>query len=70
MIRPQQMNLRDAAACVIARGLVPIDSAEGPPGVITWEGDIFVIAGWCVDGSLDYRKTRVMHAGANFEAVR
>lgn len=73
MIRAQAINLHDVrgGAGVLARGVVPIDTKEGPPAVITWEGDTFVIGGWHpVDGALDYRKARVLHAGAGFEAVR
>lgn len=70
MIKPQCMNLIGADNRTIARGVVPIDEAEGPPAVIAWDGDMFVMLGWCRDGSIDYRKARVMHAGASFEVVR
>lgn len=72
MIKAQAINLLDApgAPVPLARGVVPIDTAEGPPAVITWDGATFVIGGWRADGSLDYRKARVLHAGAGFEAVR
>lgn len=70
MIRAQQIILLDADRRAVARGVVPIDTVEGPPAVITWEGETFVIGGWRVDGALDYRRARVMHAGAGFEAVR
>lgn len=71
MILAQRMNLLEAGDRVIARGVVPIDTAEGPPKVVTWDGETFVLLGWHGDdSSLDYRKVRVMHAGENFEAVR
>lgn len=49
----------------VGRGLVSIDVDEGAPEIICWEGDTFLR----VRGVLLYRKTRVMHAGASFEAV-
>lgn len=69
MIVAQRMNLLDDDR-TIARGIAPIDMAEGPPAVICWDGATYVLRGWCLDGSLDYRRARVFHAGASFEAVR
>jgi hypothetical protein len=50
----------------IARGLVAVDVDEGLPQIICWEGDTFLrVAGL----AFFFRKTRVMHAGASFEAL-
>lgn len=60
MILAQQIRLLGAGDRVLARGVVPIDTDEGPPAVVCWNGDTFVLRGWCPDKSLDYRQARVM----------
>jgi hypothetical protein len=70
MIRPQQVALLGLADCVVARGVVAIDTAEGAPTVIIWEGEAYVMRLAGGTDELCYRKTRVFYAGASFEAVR
>lgn len=69
MIKAQAIVLLEGVDRVIARGIVAIDEREGVPPVIFWEGDAYLPT-LKVDGEQCYRKTRVMHAGASFEAVR
>lgn len=69
MIRPQPAKLTDDDR-PIARGIVPIDTAEGAPSVIFWGGEAYVLRLAVASDELCYRKTRVMYAGASFQAVR
>ena len=61
-----EVKLLAEADRLVARGVVPIDSREGPPAVICWKGWIFLQ----IPGEPVYRKARAMHADARFEAVR
>lgn len=70
MIMAQAVRLLEGGDHMIARGVVAIDTAEGAPRVIFWEGEAFVLRRQAIEGELCYRKTRVMYAGASFEAVR
>lgn len=69
MIVAQAVRLLEGGD-MIARGVVAIDPAEGAPRIIFWEGEAFLLRREAVAGELCYRKTRVMYAGANFQAAR
>lgn len=64
-IKACQVTLLGEDNRTIGRGVFPIDVDEGAPEIISWRGDTFLR----IRGVLLYRKTRVMHAGANFEGV-
>lgn len=70
MIKAQTVLLVDARDRPAARGVVAIDTDEGAPRLIFWEGGAFLLRLAAGGDELSYRKTRVMYAGANFEAVR
>lgn len=52
----------------VGLGMVAIDSDEGAPPAILWDGEVFLPVGQ-VDGDLVYRKVRAMRAGASFSAM-
>jgi hypothetical protein len=70
VIVAQQIKLMEIGDRLVARGVLPIDTAEGAPPVIFWEGKAYVLRLACGSGEICYRRTRVFYAGANFEAVR
>lgn len=70
MIRARQVTLIEAGDHTVARGIVAIDEREGAPPIIFFEGDAYLPAPEFDGEALHYRRTRGMHAGASFQAVR
>jgi hypothetical protein len=60
-----EVRLIEGQDRVLARGVVAIDLAEGPPPVIAWGGHVYLL----IADSAVYRKARVFYAGDSFEAV-
>lgn len=50
----------------VARGVVPVDEAEGVPPAIFWRGELYLRQ----PDAMSYRKGRAMFADAAFQAVR